>query len=143
MKRNPELTHRIMSSIKSKDTTPERVLGSAMWRSGIRYRKHYSVIGTPDFVILNKKIAIFCDGDFWHGNNWRVRNRESLEEELAKYSDYWVKKIKSNINRDKEVNQKLKELGWKVLRFWESDIMKDVDYCVSTVITAISKKEYD
>ena len=130
MQRDPATTYRIMSAIKSKNTVPEIVLGKAMWAEGLRYRKHYNIFGKPDFAFIKAKIAVFCDGDFWHGNNWRLRGMSSFEEELSTYKPFWSKKIRRNVERAKEVNKELKEKGWLVLRFWESDIRKDVLNCV-------------
>jgi DNA mismatch endonuclease, patch repair protein len=123
-KRDPAKTHKIMSAIKSKNTKPEILLGKAMWAIGLRYRKHYKIFGKPDFVFIRLKMAIFVDGDFWHGNNWRLRGISSLKEELEGYSEYWKKKILRNIERDQQVNKKLKDMGWLVVRIWESDIKK-------------------
>jgi DNA mismatch endonuclease (patch repair protein) len=122
-----------MSAIKSKDTEPERLLGSTMWKMGLRYRKHYPIRGKPDFVLTRAKLAIFCDGDFWHGNNWRIRGLKSFEDELSTYSNYWADKITSNIERDKKVNAELESLGWRVIRFWESDIRESPDRCAKQV----------
>jgi len=137
MSRDPETTYRIMSAIKSKDTKPEILLGKAMWALGLRYRKHgKNIPGKPDFVFKEKKIAVFCDGDFWHGNNWKLRGLNSIKEELAGYDDFWEKKISRNIERDAEVNQALISDGWLVLRFWESDINYCVSKCAKTVLEA-------
>ena len=137
MPRDPEITYRIMSAIKSKGTKPEILLGKAMWALGLRYRKHgKNIPGKPDFVFKGKKIAVFCDGDFWHGNNWKLRRLKSIKEELAGYDDYWKKKISRNIERDKEVNQILIDDGWTVIRFWESDINTDVLNCAEIVLKA-------
>ena len=93
MKSRPKnITSKIMSAIPSKNTKPEILLGKAMWEKGLRYRKHYPIAGKPDFVFVRKKIAIFCDGDYWHGNNWSLRGFNNLEDELATYSEYWKKK---------------------------------------------------
>ena len=92
--RNKEITSKIMSNIPSKNTKPEMALGKAMHINGLRYRKHYKIYGKPDFVFVNRKIAIFVDGDFWHGNNWRLRGMKSSSEELDSYSPYWKDKIK-------------------------------------------------
>lgn len=127
-----------MSAIKSKDTKPEKRLGSAMWARGLRYRKQYKLKGKPDFVFIGKKIAVFCDGDFWHGNNWKIRGLKSIEEELKGYSEFWKKKILRNIERDKEVNKSLKNQGWTVLRFWESEIKEDVEAVVDKIEHAIN-----
>jgi DNA mismatch endonuclease (patch repair protein) len=140
MPRDKETTYRIMSAVKSKDTSAERVLGKAMWRMGLRYRKHYRIRGKPDFVLVKAKIAVFCDGDFWHGNNWRVRGLRSLEEELAGHSDFWVRKITRNIERDAEVNKVLRKEGWLVMRFWERQIRRSADRCAMRVLKARKRR---
>lgn len=120
--RNPEVTSRIMSSIKARNTRPENILGRAMWSLGLRYRKQYPIEGKPDFVFVSPRVVVFCDGDFWHGNNWKIRGMNSFEEELETYNDYWRKKISSNIQRDQFVTKFLNDHGWMVLRYWESSI---------------------
>ena len=133
--RDPETTHKIMSAIHSKDTRPELLLRHALWRRGLRYRVSVKTLpGKPDIVFTRAKIAIFCDGDYWHGHNWALRGIPSLEDELAGYSEYWQNKIKYNIKRDKENTVKLEDDGWTVLRFWESDIKKNIDKCVDEII---------
>ena len=102
--RDKKTTSKIMSAIKSKDTKPEKLLSSAMWKLGLRYRKQYKIIGRPDFVFVRAKIAVFCDGDFWHGNNWRLRGYDSHEQELSKYSKFWVDKLEKEQKRDKIYN---------------------------------------
>lgn len=134
MPRDPETTYKIMSSIKSKNTLPEIILGKAMWNLGLRYRKHYNIKGKPDFVFIGPKIAVFCDGDFWHGNNWRLRGLNSLDEELKRYSEFWKNKILKNIDRDKKINNELTKNGWYILRFWESDIKQDPEGCAKKVL---------
>lgn len=136
--RTPMITHKIMSSIKSKNTKPESILAKTMWANGLRFRKHFNIIGKPDFVFIRAKVAVFCDGDFWHGNNWKIRKLKSFEEELTGYSDFWKNKILKNIERDKMVNVKLNELGWLVLRFWESDIKKDVNSVLKVIKETVS-----
>ena len=141
--RNSEITHKIMSSIKSKNTRPELSLRKALWNRKLRYRVNYKKLpGKPDVVFVKAKIAIFCDGDFWHGHNWAIRGKSSLEDELKSYSDFWRNKILRNIERDKEVSRKLEELGWKVIRIWESDIKKDTEKCAQKIekIILASKK---
>ena len=132
--RTPEITHKIMSSVKQKDTEPELLLRKALWKKGYRYRKNYKALpGKPDLVFIGKKVAVFCDGDFWHGHNWVIRGYGSLQEELSRYSDFWRTKILGNINRDEQNDARLREMGWTVIRFWESDIRKDLDSCVAKV----------
>jgi DNA mismatch endonuclease, patch repair protein len=131
--RSPAITKKIMSSIPGKDTRPELLLRKALWVRGFRYRKHYKIKGKPDVVFVKAKLAVFCDGDFWHGNNWRLRGLSSLSEELESYSRFWREKILRNIARDKEVNEYLNSQGWMVLRFWSSDIQSKLDECVSII----------
>jgi DNA mismatch endonuclease (patch repair protein) len=112
----------IMSLIKSKNTKPEiaffKILSSSLHKEGYRYRKHYkSIPGRPDAVFVSRKVALFMDGDFWHGYRF--------DAETTRLSEgFWRDKIMRNIARDKVVNRKLKKLGWKVVRFWEHDIKK-------------------
>ena len=138
MDRDPSVTHKIMSSIKSKDTRPELKLRKALWHKNMRYRVNYKKLpGKPDIVFTKYKIAVFCDGDFWHGHNWALRGKGSLEEELEDYSEYWKNKIKKNVIRDEENNKILRSLGWKVIRIWASDINRNIDECVLTIEEAI------
>lgn len=133
-KRDAQTTSKIMASIPSKDTEPELLLRRALWKEKLRYRVNYKKLpGKPDIVFTKYHVAIFCDGDFWHGHNWAIRGMESLEEELAGYSDFWRKKILHNIDRDQTINQLLSSSGWIVIRFWESDIRKDLDGCIKRI----------
>ena len=117
-----------------KDTRPELKLRKALWREGLRYRVNYKKLpGKPDIVFTKWKVAVFCDGDFWHGHNWAIRGQKSLQEELSSYSQYWRDKILRNIERDEENNKALIALGWTVVRIWESDIKNDLDGCVKTI----------
>ena len=132
------MTHKIMSSIPSKNTEPELILRKALWKDNLRYRVNYKKLpGKPDIVFTKRRVVVFCDGDFWHGHNWAIRGLSSMDEELAGYSDFWRTKILRNIERDAEVNQKLKEQGWMVVRLWESDIRANLDNCVKIVKEAL------
>ncbi len=115
--------------IKSKDTKIELLLGKALWHNGMRYRKNdKTVFGKPDFVFKRKKIAVFCDSEFWHGYNYLVK-----DERFKTNAEFWEKKILRNIERDNEVTEKLKKDGWIVLRFWGTEIQKELDMCVEKV----------
>ena len=120
--------------IKNKNTKIERLLAKAMWNAGLKYRKNCKdVFGKPDFCFKGKKIAIFCDSEFWHGKKF-------LEGERFKTnSDFWEEKIKRNIERDKKVNERLKSEGWTVLRFWGKDIEKNTQKCVNEIIRYVQK----
>ena len=125
-----------MSSNKSKGTKPELLFGKLLWNYGIRYRKNDKrIYGKPDFVIHRLKIAIFCDGDFWHGKDWDIRKHDHKSN-----IEYWHKKIERNIERDIEVNKLLTSQGWKVFRFWETDIVKTPEKCIKTILDFMNKK---
>ena len=112
-----------MRRIRSKDTKPEIALRKALWKRGIRYRKNVRALpGTPDIVLARRKIAIFVDGDFWHARG----HRENPGEEVASNQSFWRKKLTRNVERDREVNDTLTEMGWLVLRFWASDVEKNL-----------------
>lgn len=128
-----------MRRIKSKDTSIEIKLRKELWAKGYRYRKNCkNIIGKPDICFIGKRVAIFCDSEFWHG--------KYLEE--GKYipktnKDYWIPKIERNIERDKEVNSKLKQDGWIVLRFWQKEIEKEMEKCIVKIENVLSRKIFD
>jgi len=137
MKNKPTTTdekrRHTMSRIRSKDTSIEISLRKALWHAGIRYRKNYSAIpGTPDIAITKYQIAIFCDGEFWHGKDW-----ERKKARIHSNRDYWIEKIERNIARDNEVNRKICGNGWTVMRFWGNEIRDNVKGCVEDVQDAI------
>lgn len=122
-----------MQSIKSKNTKIEIALGKALWHKGYRYRKNNkTIIGTPDFTFKKLKIAIFCDGEFWHGKDWEKKKRK-----LGTNIEFWQNKIERNIQRDIDVNNKLKQDGWIVLRFWGEQIKSDLPQCIRVIEQAI------
>lgn len=122
-----------MRAIKSKDTKIEVKLRKALWHKGIRYRKNFKVCNChPDIVIPKYKIAIFCDGDFWHGKPSKYKVRTN--------TDYWNEKIKRNKERDLENTIELRDNGWIVLRFWESDIKNNIDECIEEILINIKIK---
>ncbi len=120
-----------MQHIRSKNTKAELILRKALWHCGVRYRKNYKALpGTPDIAITKFRIAIFVDGDFWHARGHEEKPGEQIKTNKA----FWVKKLRRNIERDKEVNQKLLEMGWLVLRYWDSEVNKDCDACVKDIL---------
>lgn len=133
-----------MQHIRSKDTEIERILRNALWHKGLRYRKNYDVLpGKPDIVLTKFKIAIFCDGEFFHGKDWEMLKSRLLK---SKNSKYWIDKISRNIERDDEINKKLLFQGWTVIRFWGKDIKRNVEECVKvveeTLLDEKLKREY-
>lgn len=134
----PDLTRRVMQSNRSTDTRPELILRRELHRRGIRYRLHArDVVGKPDLVVRKLRLAVFVDGDFWHGNRWRLRGLTRLEEDFHRNRDWWVAKIRRNVDRDREVDDRLAGEGWTVLRVWESDVLADVAAAADRVQEAI------
>ncbi|MCI9664708.1 MAG: very short patch repair endonuclease [Lachnospiraceae bacterium] len=132
---NAKQRHKCMSHIKSKDTSIEVSLRRALWKKGYRYRKNYSALpGKPDIVLTKYRIAIFCDGELFHGKNWEVLKPRLLK---GNNPDFWVKKIERNMKRDDENDKRLLFLGWTVIHFWGNDILKNTDQCVKVVEEAI------
>lgn len=137
------MTSRIMSKVRSKDTRPELALRRAVHARGGRYRLHPAdVPGRPDMVVRSRKVAVFVDGDLWHGNpaEWRRRGRTSLADMFPTRTDWWVNKIERNIARDRAVNQQLSEQGWTVIRLWASDIEQDPDRAAASVVAALLQR---
>lgn len=123
---------KIMKSIKGSDTGIEVRLRKALWHKGIRYRKNFKVFDChPDIVITKYKIAVFCDGNFWHG-------KELQKRPIKHNSSYWNEKIRRNVERDLENTIELRDNGWIVLRFWEDDIQNNLPNCVDNVLRYIS-----
>lgn len=126
-----------MQAVKNKGSKIEILLGKELWKRNLRYRKNYkSVFGKPDFVFKKYKVAVFCDSEFWHGKDWETKKHEHKSN-----IDFWYKKIQRNIERDKEVNDELIKQGWKVLRFWGQDIVKNSLLCANKIEQVINAKK--
>ena len=131
MKKTREQISYNMSRVKNKDSQIESTLRKELWARGIRYRKNVGkVIGKPDIAFLGKKVAVFCDSEFWHGYDW-----ENRKKEFKTNQDFWIPKIERNMERDIEVNTILQNEGWVVLRYWGNDIKKNT----STIVDEIQK----
>lgn len=123
----------LMSKIKGKDTKPEITLRKALWALGIRYRIHNKKLpGNPDLVLNRHKLVLFVDGEFWHGYEWKIKR-----EKIKTNRDFWIAKIERNMQRDKTNNAKLEDLGYKVLRFWERDVTKDLAKTLNIITSYI------
>ncbi len=110
---------------RKRDTRCERMLRRALWAAGIRYRiDDASLPGRPDIVLRGARIVIFCDGDFWHGRHLK---RRLSQLRRGHNSRYWMAKIRRNVERDRVYSKELVALGWTVVRYWETDILKDCD----------------
>ena len=118
-----------MQAVKNKDSKIELLLRQELWKRGLKYRKNVnSVFGHPDIAFIGKKVAVFCDSEFWHGYNWEQRKND-----IKSNKDFWITKIERNMVRDEEVNEYLKSHGWKVLRFWGKEILHDAAGCADMI----------
>lgn len=109
----------IMSRIRSKDTLAETIVFRELRRDKIYFQKHYRrAPGKPDIALPSKKKAVFIDGDFWHGRDFERMAKDRPE------SDFWIKKLTYNMDRDKKQLKELGANGWLILRIWESDILR-------------------
>jgi DNA mismatch endonuclease (patch repair protein) len=110
-------------SSKKSDTKHELVLRRELWARGLRYRKDVTGLpGRPDIVFRSARVIVFCDGDFWHGRNWEDRKQKLRGGHNA---PYWLAKIERNMERDLARTKLLESEGWTVLRFWETDVLRD------------------
>lgn len=127
---------KIMSKIRGKNTKPELLFRKALYAAGYRYRIDYKkLIGRPDIVLKKYKTVIFIDGEYWHGYNWEER-----KSKIKTNSEFWIAKIERNMQRDNEVNHELNRLGYKVFRFWERDIKKNLNTCLDKVTSHLEKQ---
>ena len=138
-KLTPEQRKKCMRANKSKGTKPELALAKAMWALGLRYRKNSgSIFGKPDFSFKKYKVAVFVDGEFWHGKDWEQRKAE-----IKGNREFWIAKIERNIRRDMEVTGRLKAEGWTVLRFWSNDVVKNAGCHAEKVKEIIQARRID
>ena len=129
----------IMGKIRGKNTKPELAFRKALYASGYRYRIDYKkLIGKPDIVLKKYKTIIFIDGEYWHGHNWEER-----KPKVKTNREFWIAKIERNMQRDQEVNAELKRLGYRVFRFWESEINKELNQCLQNVILYLKEQKND
>jgi len=132
-KHTPEQRRRNMQSVKNSGSKIEVSLRRALHNKGYRYRKNYrKVYGCPDIVFVREKIAIFCDSEFWHGYDWERRKHDFKSRQ-----DFWIPKIERNMERDKEVTERLESDGYVVLRFWGNHIKKELEAVVAEVEQAV------
>ena len=135
-KHTPEQRRKNMQAIKNKDSQIELLLRKELWKRGLRYQKNRTdIFGKPDIVFKGKKIAIFCDSEFWHGYNWEQRKKD-----FKSHQEFWIPKIERNIERDIEVTNKLESEGWTVLRFWGNEIKKETEKCANIIEKAVQTK---
>jgi DNA mismatch endonuclease (patch repair protein) len=128
---------KIMSNIRGRNTKPELLFRKALWQKNVRYRiESKQLPGKPDVFIKKYHLAIFIDGEFWHGYNWDQR-KYSIKSNRA----FWIPKIERNMQRDKQVNQQLYDMGYTVFMFWSKEIMNDLDRCLNDILMFMATGE--
>jgi DNA mismatch endonuclease (patch repair protein) len=131
---SPEQRSRCMSHVRNRDTALEQAVRSALHSRGYRFRKHVPTLpGTPDVVFPRERLAVFVDGDFWHGYRFPVWRHT--------VSSFWQEKISVNRARDQRNHARLRRLGWNVVRLWQHEIERDLDNCVDRVALAIEARK--
>ena len=119
----PEQRRKNMQAVKNKDSQIELLLRKELWSRGLRYRKNVNrIFGKPDIVFVGKKIAVFCDSEFWHGYNWEERKRD-----FKSHQEFWIPKLEAE--------------GWTVIRFWGNDIKKETARCADIIEIAYKEKD--
>lgn len=128
-----------MSKIKGANTSPEILLRKYLSAKAIRYQINTAkYLGKPDIVIKKHKLAIFVDGEFWHGYKWQEKKRK-----IKSNRHYWIPKIEGNIKRDKTVNRELKKQGWKVIRVWEHKVRREHNAVLTKICRHLNHKKND
>lgn len=128
LKATPEVSKR-MKALSHKKSKVESLLAKALWHKGYHYRLNYKKLpGTPDIALTKYKIAIFVDGEFWHGKDF-----EKTKDKLKNNKDYWIEKIEENIQRDIKIDGLLRNMDWTPLHFWSNDVKKYLDFCISEI----------
>ena len=128
----PEISKR-MANIRLKAGKAETSLARDLRKRGLRYCKNYKKLpGSPDIAILKYHIAVFVDGEFWHGKDWNTKKNR-----LKSNREYWIEKIEENIARDKRNDSLLSEMGWIPIHFWEKEINKSLLSCVNKIMDVV------
>lgn len=124
-----------MQAVKNKDSKIELLLRKELWARGLRYQKNSKkVFGKPDIVFISKKVAVFCDSEFWHGYDW-----DNKKNDIQSRREFWIPKIERNMQRDIEVTTRLTQEGWTVLRFWGNEIKHDLKSCADIIETTVRR----
>ena len=132
-----EATSRRMSRIKLKNGDAETAIAKILWHEGYRYWLNYKKLpGSPDIAIQKYHVAVFVDGEFWHGHDW-----DNRKVKLKRNREYWIEKIEENIARDKRNDKLLEEMGWITIHFWEKEVNKDLERCKTVVLESLEKRK--
>ena len=135
LKTSPEISKR-MSHVKTKRNSAEIMIAKSLWHRGYRYRLNYKALpGSPDIALAKYRIAIFIDGEFWHGKDFEQRKNK-----LKNNKDYWIEKIQENIDRDLRNDKLLRQMDWYPIHFWSNDVIKYCNQCIDEIIYTIEDR---
>ena len=127
------ITSERMRKIRNKGTRIEKAMESVLNEMELRFEKQPKLLGHPDFLLEGKSVVIFCDSSFWHG-----RNPDDVSgKNFKRNRELWVEKLTKTIERDKKVNMELTKMGWKILRFWDDEILKFPEECKRKILNEI------
>ena len=135
-----------MRAVRAKNSQAELALRRELHRRGVRYRLHVQDLpGRPDLAWRNAQVAVFVDGDMWHGRPDfpERRGRADWQDLFRTNTAYWLEKIARNVSRDRTVDARYAELGWTAIRIWETDILADVDGAAGRVVEALAHQRAD
>ena len=131
-----EATSKRMANVHLKGGRDEDQLAKALWHVGYRYWRNYIKLpGRPDIAIQKYHIAVFVDGEFWHGYDWTNK-----KQKLVRNREYWIEKIEENMARDKRVDSELRRIGWTPVHFWSKQVNKELDECIRTLNEIVSSQ---
>ncbi len=131
-----------MAAVRNKDSKAELALRRGLHSAGRRYSLHpKDILGRPDIAFRKQKVAVFVDGDFWHGVAWKARGLQRLEDLFPSRTQWWAAKIRRNVERDHEVTRRLTEQGWTVVRLWETDVLASPEEATERVQSALARPE--
>ena len=135
LKTSPEISKR-MAHVKTKKNSAEVMLAKSLWHRGYRYRLNYKALpGSPNVALTKYRIAIFIDGEFWHGKDFEQRKTK-----LKNNKDYWIEKIQENIDRDLRNDKLLRQMDWYPIHFWSNDVIKYCNQCIDEIIYTIEDR---
>lgn len=124
--RDPAVVSKNMRAVRNRGNVADRLLGSELWKRGHRYRRYRDLPGKPDLAFAGAGLAVFVDGDFWHGRVLVELGADALKDSLKTAKrDWWVAKIGQSVTHDRRVDDALADLGWRVCRVWEHDVLRD------------------
>lgn len=126
---------RIMRAVRTRGTDPEERLAAALSELGLRFTQHDATLpGTPDFLFSSRRLAVFVDGDFWHGRTWFARGEAPVANRA-----FWVRKFEINRRRDRRVDKALRRLGWGVLHLWGSEVRRAADQAAARILRRLER----